>query len=138
MDTEAVQTLARNLIRLRQESRALRTVGRGLVFASRTLRAERRALSHEHATQQDASTRSRIRRAIARGLRTGRLPYGSVAVLYGAPGGIGRICDGCDQTTTAAQLVMAVPMDNTFVYLHAGCYMIWNEERTAAKAAPAA
>jgi hypothetical protein len=62
----------------------------------------------------------------------------SAAVLYGAPGGIGRICDGCDQTMTAAQLVMAVPRGDTFVYLHAGCYMIWNEERTAAKVTPAA
>lgn len=33
---------------------------------------------------------------------------------------------------------MAVPRGDIFVYLHAGCYMIWNEERTAAKAAPAA
>ena len=138
MDTEAVQTLARNLIRLRQESLALHTIGQGLVVTSRALRAERRALSCEHATQQDASSRSRIRRAIARGLRTGRLPYVSAAVLYGAPGRIGRICDGCDQTMTAAQLVMAVPMRDSFVYLHAGCFMIWNEERTAARITPAA
>ena len=138
MDTEAVQTLARNLTRLRQESLALYAIGKGLVFASRALRAERRGLSHEHATQQDASNRSRIRRTIARRLRSGRLPYESAAILHGAPGGVGRICDGCDRTMTAAQLVMAVPMADTFVYLHAGCYVIWNEERTAAKATPAA
>src|SRR5262245_26793479 len=138
MDTEAVQTLARNLARLHQERLELYTIGQGLVFASRALRAERRALSREHATQQDASNRSRIRRTIARRLRNGRLPYESAAILHGAPGGIGRTCDGCDQTMTAAQLVMAVPMADTFVYLHAGCYVIWNEERTAAKITPAA
>src|SRR5262245_17358156 len=138
MDTEAVQTLARNSIRLRQESLVLQTAGQGLVLASQTLRAERRALSREHATQRDASNRSRIRRAIARGLRTGRLPYVSAAVLHGAPGGIGHSCDGCNRKMTAAQLVMAVPRGDTFVYLHADCYMIWNEERTAAKVTPAA
>src|SRR5262245_53324993 len=138
MDTEAVQTLARNVIRLRQESLVLQTAGQGLVLASQTLRAERRALSREHATQRDASNRSRIRRAIVRGLRTGRLPYVSAAVLHGAPGGIGHICDGCDRTMTTAQLSMTMPIHDSFVYLHAGCYMIWNEERTGAKITRAA
>src|SRR5262245_66559111 len=31
---------------------------------------------------------------------------------------------------------MAVPRGDTFVYLHAVCYMIWNEERTAVGLAP--
>src|SRR5262245_41854365 len=73
MDTEAVQTLARNLIRLRSESLVLQTAGQGLVLVSRALRAERRALSREYAKQQDASNRSRIRRTIARRPGTGRL-----------------------------------------------------------------
>jgi len=33
---------------------------------------------------------------------------------------------------------MAVPRGDTFVYLHAVCYMIWNEERTAVKVTLAA
>jgi hypothetical protein len=39
---------------------------------------------------------------------------------------------------TAAQLALAVPMSDTFVQLHADYYVIWNQERAAAKAVPAA
>jgi hypothetical protein len=39
---------------------------------------------------------------------------------------------------TLARNLIPLARADTLVYLHAGRYMIWNEERTAAKVTPAA
>jgi hypothetical protein len=49
-------------------------------------------------------------------------------IVLGAPGD-GGVCDACDQPCTTRQLVMAVPVGDAFVHLHADCFMVWNDER---------
>src|SRR5262245_43974291 len=64
---------------------------------------------------------------IARKLRTGHLPIRSVPIIVGGPGAGGGNCDGCDTPLTSAEMVMAIPSDEqTFVHLHADCFIIWN------------
>jgi len=130
MDTEAVQALAKDTMRLRRQSLDLCANCGDVVVLSRKLRALHRALSNEHAKHHAVNDLVKLHVMIARRLRSGRLPYASVPIVNGVPGD-GGTCDACDQTLTAAQLAMAVPVRDTFVRLHADCYMIWNEERIA-------
>jgi hypothetical protein len=88
----------------------------------------------DHATHHPASSLGTLHRMVRRRLRTGRLPDESVPVIRGAPGD-GGACDACDLPLTSRQLVMAVPVCDAFVHLHAGCFMVWNEERGATPAA---
>lgn len=133
MNPEVLEILARDAVRLRQESLGLRANCEGMIRRSRELRLQRRALSDEHAQLNEASNRNRLHRAIGRKLRDGRLPRASAPVVHGAPGR-GETCDACDRTLTSSQLALAVPMGDTVVHLHADCYVIWNEERATAKA----
>jgi hypothetical protein len=116
VDAEVVQTLAKNTARLCQES---------VVVYSNS-----ESLAH-HA----ASSLGKLHRMVRRKLRTGRLPYESVPTIHGAPSD-GGVCDACDQPFTTRQLVMAVPVGDAFVHLHADCFMVWNEERDTTPAAP--
>ena len=58
------------------------------------------------------------------------MPYESASRLFGAPG-IGQGCAACKTPIEKTQLAMAVPTpkDKTFIFLHAGCFAIWDEER---------
>ena len=134
MTAEAVQALVQDTIRLRSQSLELFASCRGLVVESRQLRVRRRALSGVHAQHESAGRLIKLHRRIERRLRSGRLPYASAPIVSGFPGD-GGICDACDQTLRAGQLVMMVPVRDAFVHLHADCYLVWNEERTAARSA---
>ena len=128
MDAETVQRLAKNTDRLRAESVVICSTCEGLIVLSRQTRGQHRVLSREIAQHHAASHLSKLHRLIGRRLRAGRLPYGSVAVIGGAPAA-GGSCDACDQPFAAPQLAMTVPMGDAFIRLHADCFMVWNEER---------
>jgi len=52
--------------------------------------------------------------------------------MFGAPG-IGQKCDACEEIISAGQVAMAVPFQQRkiFLYLHAGCFSVWDSERRA-------
>ena len=93
----------------------------------------RRALSTD-ATSYDTTPQHRSPRA-ARLLRVlissrideGRLPDCVPAMTPGGPG-FGGECAACDGYMPPTRLVMAVASGDTFVYLHADCYIIWRAQ----------
>jgi hypothetical protein len=74
------------------------------------------------------STVLSLRARIGRRLDARRLPHDSVAIIHGAPG-VGGNCDGCDRRLLPRQLVMSVPFKQSFVHLHADCFVAWNAVR---------
>ena len=94
--------------------------------ATRTRNGEARRLRLQAQARTVAARRESI---ITRKLREGRLPRASAAIISGGPGQDGR-CDGCDGPLVPNELVMAVPSsENTFVHLHADCFVLWNTLR---------
>jgi hypothetical protein len=69
-----------------------------------------------------------VRARIGRRLDARRLPHNSVAIIHGAPG-VGGDCDGCDRRLLPRQLVMSVPFKQSFVHLHADCFVARNAVR---------
>lgn len=71
-----------------------------------------------------------IRVLIRAKLQDGRLPRRSATRVFSAPG-TGELCGACEQLLAGTQLAMVVPLkaDNTFVKLHADCYLLWVAER---------
>ena len=68
-------------------------------------------------------------------LCTGRLPNVNVPEIYAAPGN-GGYCDACDELLAPTQFGIAIPWssEGTFAYLHARCYVLWNDELCVAPA----
>jgi hypothetical protein len=118
-----------DLARLRERSLTLCQASVSLIVlsrATRTLNGEVRRLRLQAQARTVAARRESI---IARKLREGRLPRASAAIISGGSGQNGR-CDGCGDPLVPNQLVMAVPSsENTFVHLHADCFMLWNALR---------
>src|SRR5262245_2793926 len=56
----------------------------------------------------------------------GRLP--DAALRTALASGFGGQCEACDSYMPSTQLVKAIPKDETFVYLHADCYAIWQAQ----------
>ena len=56
----------------------------------------------------------------------GRLP--STACRTALASGFGGACAACDGYLPSTQLVRAILKDETFVYLHADCYAIWQAQ----------
>lgn len=132
MDVEAVAALAKDTARLCRASVVLRSNCESVVLLSRHQRERHRALCQDYSTHRAARRLGKLHRMVKRKLRTGRLPYESVPTILGAPGdGEWEACAACDQPLTTRQLVMAVPVCDAFVHLHADCFMVWNEERGA-------
>jgi len=69
-----------------------------------------------------------VRARIGRRLDARRLPHNSVAIIHGAPA-VGGNCDGCGRQLLPRQLVMSVPFKQSFVHLHAECFVAWNVVR---------
>ena len=70
-----------------------------------------------------------LRRIIGRKLLAGELPLESVPILSGGPGQ-GGMCDVCERPLRPTHPVVAVPCaGETFVHLHADCFMLWDGER---------
>jgi hypothetical protein len=73
-------------------------------------------------------------RAFAMKLTDGRLPMTRPAMVNAQPGTGGR-CDGCDRRLLRSHLAIEVPRtDGTLVYLHADCFMIWDDLRRSVAA----
>lgn len=66
---------------------------------------------------------------IRRKLFAGVLPSHSVPIIVGRPGE-GGSCDVCGQPLLTTHLVMEAPAGESFVHLHADCFMLWNEVRS--------
>jgi len=88
---------------------------------------QRISLTVDHEAVTDAET---LRALIARKLKSGSLPRDSQPRMFGAPG-IGQKCDACEEIISAGQVAMAVPFQQRkiFLYLHAGCFSVWDSER---------
>ena len=89
--------------------------------------SERLALNREKLKEYaESAARRQRRRTIREKLRRGGLPLDRPDVVDGALGR-GQICAGCDQSTSASEMVMAVKVVNSeaLVYLHADCFQIW-------------
>lgn len=117
-----VRVLAETTTRICAASAASRSTGRVLRIKSQTLRMENRSLRVVG-----------LRHLVRIKLRRGVLPYESAPRLFGGPGA-GGSCGVCDLPLVAKQLVMAVPMNGSFVELHADCFMLWDDERRYAPA----
>ena len=123
------EVTAATLLRTREHSLALCKFSLALMDLSRRTRIQ--ILEARRLRVQTRPIRETVRREsiIARNLRAGRLPLSSVPIINGAPGDGGN-CEGCGKPLTSAQLAMAIPSgENTFVHLHADCFMIWNAIR---------
>src|SRR5262245_58934314 len=126
IDPEAT---AATILRTREHSLALCKSSLALRDLSRWTRIQ--ILEARRLRVQTRPVRETVRREsiIARNLRAGRLPLSSVPIINGGPGDGGN-CDGCGKPLTSAQLAMAIPSgENTFVRLHADCFVIWNAIR---------
>jgi hypothetical protein len=82
-------------------------------------------VDHEAVTDDEA-----LRVLITRKLKSGALPRDTQPRMFGAPG-IGQKCDACEEVISANQLAMAVPLQpkRGFLFLHAGCFSMWDAER---------
>ena len=123
------EVTAATIRRTREHSLALCKSSLALTDLSRRIRIE--ILEARRLRVQTRPERETVRREsiVSRNLRAGRLPLSSVPIINGGPGDGGN-CDGCGKPLTSAQLAMAIPLrDQTFVHLHAECFMIWNAIR---------
>ena len=120
MDTQTVRLAV-------EKSRALSGVAHAVVRRGAARLASNRASLRERAERTSARNRRWI---IREKLWDGRLPSDRPAVVHGGPGN-GARCAGCEQGTSASQLVMAIPVvsDERFVYLHADCFQVWETLR---------
>jgi len=135
MDSEVA---AATTLRAREHSLALCKSSQALTDWSRRIRIQ--ILEARRLRVQTRPVRETVRREsiIARNLRAGRLPRSSVPIINGGPGDGGN-CAGCGKPLTSAQLAMAIPSgENTFVHLHADCFMFCNaiRPRTEKQIAP--
>lgn len=122
------QALAEHTMRLCRLAVALREGSTSARQASRATRAKTR----EYLQERVRLAKTLRKQFISRRLLTGRLPRASAAAIVGGPGA-GGSCGGCDKPLTSAQLVMAIPSgEQTFVHLHAECFMIWDAMRPRA------
>ena len=72
-----------------------------------------------------------LRRLIRDKLEDGRLPYNSIPRMWGGKGA-GEICDACDESVTAPQMIMeGVSTDvlKRAVQFHVACFYLWDVER---------
>jgi hypothetical protein len=86
------------------------------------------AASQSKIQQQGTRRRERLRRVlISVRIDEGRLPNVLLPIVSGAPG-FGGECEACDGDMPVKQTVMAIPDGDSFVYLHADCYVIWRAQ----------
>ena len=69
-----------------------------------------------------------LRRIICWKLLAGRLPLDSAPTLIAHPG-TGDLCGVCERPLRPAHMVVDVPSGETFVHLHADCFVLWDDER---------
>jgi hypothetical protein len=136
MNAEAVALLTQNAVRLHMQSADLCATSQATALESRQLCARHRSLVAWLSGRTKEHVEARLRRIIRSKLLIGLLPYHRATIIFGVPGN-GGTCDVCGQTLTVAWLVTDVPFDKTFVHLHADCFILWDEERCAARAARA-
>ena len=129
MESQQVLALAEHTLRLRKQAVSVCQDSMIVLRLSQDTRAKTRQHLREHMEERVRLAQSLREQFISRRLLMGRLPRFSVPVIVGGPG-VGGNCDGCDKPLTPAQLVMAIPSrEQTFVHLHADCFMIWNAIR---------
>jgi len=88
-----------------------------------------RSLAFQRARQSQLEAFFRGRR-IAEKLAQGRLPLQRAAVIRGGPSNGTGYCDACASPFYQRQLVMDVPTPRgAFVYLHADCFLLWDDVR---------
>ena len=134
MNTEAVKLLTGRADFLRLASLALVSASQVTRRDSRELRSRHRLLVAWMGRRTNEYVEARLRRIIRSKLFLGLLPYNRATIIYGGRGE-GGTCNVCKLPLMAAQLVMDVPFGKTLVYLHADCFILWDEERCAAMAA---
>lgn len=70
-----------------------------------------------------------LRQLIRQRLQAGRLPRDHTIELWQGPG-FGQTCDGCGLEIAPADKMSLVCADDwKVIRLHAGCFILWNEER---------
>ena len=90
---------------------------------------------HERLSQSRSAIRRQEARRSARRLHLRvsaridehRLPSTIDSIIGGAPG-FGGDCEACDRYMPPTQMVMSLPHADTFVHLHAECYVIWRAQ----------
>src|SRR5215475_159900 len=113
---------------LRRQSVELCARCKQTIRNSRELRARHRLVLQERQT----ATLSWI---IRRKLRGGRLPRVWPLILSADPGA-GGMCDACDKPLLPAEMVMTLRGRDSFVRLHADCFLLWDDIRSETAASP--
>src|SRR5262245_16315864 len=114
--------------RLRQQSIDLCSRCNQTVRRNREVRARSRLVLRERQTAALASM-------IHRKLRDGRLPRVWPLILS-ADLGAGEMCDACDKPLLRAEMVMTLRGRDSFVRLHADCFLLWDDIRSATAKSP--
>ena len=114
--------------RLRQQSADLCERSKEVVRRSRELRASHRLAQQEHQT-------ATLGWIIRRKLGSGRLPRVWPLILSADSGSSG-MCDACDRPLLPAEMVMTLRGRDSFVRLHADCFLLWDDIRSETAEAP--
>ena len=77
--------------------------------------------------QEPRRTARRLHLLVSARIDEHRLPSTIDSIIGGAPG-FGGDCEACDRYMPPTQMVMSLPHADTFVYLHAECYVIWRAQ----------
>ena len=108
MNAVVIRSLRHRAAVLRQKSELLRSKSKKAIAASRELRSQHRALL----SGMRETTQRYLRRIIRSKLFLRALPSDSVPIIVAVP--------------------VAMPAEETFAHLHAGCFLLWDAERRKA------
>ena len=114
--------------RLCQQSADLCASCKEAIHRSQELLAHQRLLRQ----QQRIVT---LRLIIRRKLGGGRLPRVWPLILS-AGSGSGGMCDACDRPLLPAQMMMTLRGRDSFVRLHADCFLLWDDMRSETAESP--
>ena len=127
-DTRKLLTNARELIsaahRLFERNLAIYKDAQATIQRRPDQRAQRR-FTMRHSMHDGLSAR-RPHLLISARIDDGRLP--NTASRTALVSGFGGKCGACDGHMPSTELLRAIPIDETFVYLHADCYAIWQAQ----------
>ena len=95
-------------------------------------RAQKRAAETTSRLERHGQRRAQrlLRLLIGARICSGCLPNTLPASIHGSPGSPGNsgVCEACDGYMPSTLRMMAIPDGDWFVYVHAYCYVIWEEE----------
>ena len=101
---------------------------------TQTIRNSQELLARHRLVLQEQQTAT-LGWIIRRKLRGGRLPRVWPLILS-ADSGSGETCDACDKPLLPAQMMMTLRGRDPFVRLHADCFLLWDDIRSATAESP--